>query len=191
MPESSGKCCRRPTEIWRGDQLRCSLRATQRHSLGRRASRQFCGRRARRQAAASESAARYPWRPPLRPTSLLIVEGARPNRAAIARKDAPDARPREISSLSAARSARSDRTWGLGAIPPRRLTSMKTVAYLRSNPRAISATERPLLHPSQRTRRSSGENEILLMPHPPSDFKQQGVASTGLRHPDPGVTEGV
>src|SRR5665809_87322 len=65
------------------------------------ASLHVLGRVARDHARWSAGAARYRWRPPCAVTSRLIVDGARPSPAAIARSDRPAARPREISSRSA------------------------------------------------------------------------------------------
>src|SRR6185295_20380480 len=55
--------------------------------------------------APSDRVARYRSRPPWRTTSRLTVDGARPRRAAIVRKDAPDAMPLEMSSRSVSVSA--------------------------------------------------------------------------------------
>ena len=67
------------------------------HSLALRASKHCLGRSADCQARSSARAARYRSRPPCRATSRLTVDGARPSRAAIDRKDSPDARsPRDV-----------------------------------------------------------------------------------------------
>ncbi|MDQ3452056.1 MAG: hypothetical protein M3493_05055 [Actinomycetota bacterium] len=50
-------------------------------------------------------------------TSRVIVDGARPSLAAIARHDSPAASPREISSRSAT-DCRDERTLAAGLIPP-------------------------------------------------------------------------
>jgi hypothetical protein len=61
-------------------------------------------------AALSARHARYRRRPPLAATSREIVDGARPNRRAIARNDSPPTNPREISSRSTTDNRNGDRT---------------------------------------------------------------------------------
>ena len=51
-------------------------------------------------------------------SSRLIVEGERPRRSAIERRDRPDASPREISSRSTSVSERLERRRAGGRIPP-------------------------------------------------------------------------
>jgi ABC-type multidrug transport system ATPase subunit len=62
----------------------------------------------------SAFAARYGLGPPLRAISRLMVEGARPRAAPMARMDRPATRPREISSRSGSESANLDRFRGGG-----------------------------------------------------------------------------
>ena len=75
------------------------------------------GRSARSHVAASATAARYPRRPPCRPTSRLTVDVGRPSCTASWLKDTPVARPREISSRSLTVRARDDRQRGGGGMP--------------------------------------------------------------------------
>jgi len=69
-------------------------------------------------ARSSARAARYLVLPPCRATSRLIVDAARPERAAISRSETPSASPREISSRSVGDSDRGDRRRGVGTYPP-------------------------------------------------------------------------
>jgi hypothetical protein len=72
-------------------------------------------------------AARYRHGPPLRATSRLIVDGARPKPAAIDRTEQPDAKPREISSRSTIVNRPTARHLGTGLIPPHRTRYARTV----------------------------------------------------------------
>jgi hypothetical protein len=101
-----------------GDQ-RCRSRvSTTARSLGRVANFDALGRSAAFHAAVSARTARYRCRPPLRFTSRVTVDGARPSLAAIPRHDSPAARPREMSSRSASDSCLGERTRDAGLIPP-------------------------------------------------------------------------
>ena len=101
-----------------GDQSPCRVLATSRCRAGDVASRQGWGRRARSQARASATAARYAQRPPWRGISRLMVDGARPTDAAIWRMERGFAMPRDLSARSASVSDQRDRRQTAGANPP-------------------------------------------------------------------------
>ena len=91
---------------WRvGQAIPRSAPATTSRRRGTAASLQGFGRRAWSHARSSARAARYPWRPPWRRISRLMVDGARRSRSAIVGNE-PLARPREITSRSVIESAR-------------------------------------------------------------------------------------
>jgi len=113
-------------------------------------------RLARRQAASSESPARYRPRPPLRETSRLTVEGDRPILDAIARSESPAARPRVISSRSSRVRDRSERVRSGGEKPPALRTIANTEAGARLSASPIAVSVWPSRQRRQRSRRSSG-----------------------------------
>ena len=69
--------------------------------------------------------------------SRLIVDGARPSEAAIARIDLPTTSPREISSRSIKVNADLDRCRSVGRIPPDPARRSCIDERYRSNSRAI------------------------------------------------------
>ena len=83
-----------------GDQSSSSLAATTPRNWALSASLLGFGRRARSNAAASATSARYASRPPLRAISRDTVDDGRSMRRAIVRAERPAAIPREISSRS-------------------------------------------------------------------------------------------
>jgi hypothetical protein len=102
-------------------------------------------------------AARYGFAPPLRATSRLIVEGARPRAAPMARMDLPATRPREISSRSGSESASLDRVRGGGRMPPLGARTEKIEEWPRSNRRPMSCIDSPRRHRSQISARCAAE----------------------------------
>ena len=114
----SGYCLFSQPSICFGDQFILSFEATIRFSIGCWASLQGFGRCALSQVALSASLARYAFKPPLRLTSRLIVEGERPSSFAMVRKDRSQAMPLEISSRSQSVSANLVQCRGGGRIPP-------------------------------------------------------------------------
>ncbi len=91
--------------------------------------------RSLRSAAVSATNARYMRRPPLRASSRLIVDGARPSRRASSRQLSPVATPRLISSRSARVSCRLLRRRGGQRTPPVDATKPRTVAgWLDAHP---------------------------------------------------------
>jgi hypothetical protein len=76
-------------------------------------------------------------------TSRLTVDGDRPNEAAIARTECPQARPREISSRSARLSRPAARRRGWGLIPPHRIRYARTVPVHNPSSRAVGFAARP------------------------------------------------
>ena len=99
-----------------GDRFRLS--ATTSRNLTLAASLLGFGRRARSNAAASATNARYATRPPLRAISRDTVDDGRSIRPAITLADKPAATPREISSRSTKVRWPTLRRRGIGAIPP-------------------------------------------------------------------------
>ena len=136
-------------EICLGDQRRSRPRSTARLRRGQVASFPGLGRQARSQARRSAVVARYWRRPPLRSTSRLTVEGARPSCSAIARRDQPLASPLEISSRSSKDNTRSERILGLGRIPPASRSTVLTVSLLMPSDLAAVDRSRPALNCSQ------------------------------------------
>src|SRR4029434_7452407 len=120
-----------------------SLLASTDRSSPWHARRQLLGRRARSQAEASASLARYAARPALRLISRVMLEAARPNCAAMQRAERLAAIPREISSRSRALSADGARRRTAGAIPPLAQRTLLTRLPGTSSARAISAVHSP------------------------------------------------
>ncbi len=113
---------------------------------GFRARRHGFGRLADLHAQSSALAARYFIRPLFRPTSRLIVEGARSSCAAIFRSDRPAANPRDISSRSCTDRDRRDRLLTGGAMPPFKRSTPKIDPAPRPRLRPISLSDRPAFH---------------------------------------------
>ena len=126
-----------------GDHWPDSFPATSLHRAGLNASRQGLGRSAQSNARSSARAARYTRRPPLRPTSRLIVEAARPRSRPILLRVRPSARPRDISSRSAKLSDPGLRDRGVGAKPPFAATTPNTEAACLPKARPISLSVSP------------------------------------------------
>jgi len=93
----------------------------------------------------------------LRATSRLIVDGARPSSAAIARSERPATRPRETSSRSARLSARFERLRSGGRMPPDGDSTEKIDDDSRSNRRPIELIDSPRRHRSQISARCTAE----------------------------------
>src|SRR5215216_2144747 len=149
IASSSGKRLLSQPEICCGDQSSLSFLATTSRRESFWASRHLFGRRALSQVRSSASKARYLTHPPLRPTSRLTLEAARPKRAAMAPNESPAASPLEISSRSAWLSARLDlRLWG-GANPPVALSAQWIEPVRFWSARPISVRDSPAFHRSQ------------------------------------------
>ena len=129
------------------------------------------GRRARRHAARSARWARYPSRPPLRASSRLTVEGARPNRDAITRSDSPAATPLEISSRSVSERWRSARRRGAGRTPPASSNNRRIDDPFLPKRRAIDRVNSPALRRSHTSAISASVN-LLDTPHLPDETTQ-------------------
>jgi len=130
-------------EICRGDHSSLRRASTSARSLGESASLVGLGRRRRRIAARSASAARYRFRPPFRATSRETEDGARPILWAKARHESPTASPRDSSSRSAAVSSRRERCGVRGRTPPAATTWACTASRLRPMCLAITQTGSP------------------------------------------------
>jgi hypothetical protein len=139
----------RKAEICCGDQRSWSLASTSARSRGRSASLLALGRRLRRRAACSASAARYPTLPRLRATSRETDEAALRIRLAMERHECSAARPREISSRSSAVSSHRDLVRRRGRTPPLANTYRQIVASLRPRCRAIADMDSPARRRSQ------------------------------------------
>src|SRR5512141_2557613 len=96
----------------------------------------------------------------------------------------PAARPREISSRSDACSAVARRHRGLGAHPPWRLMTWRMTAGQRSNSRPIWVRLLPCPQPSHSAATSSTANFFFAIQHLLELIETEGVAMTGLHHPD-------
>ncbi len=122
------------------------------------ASLQSCGLRARCHAARSARCARYRRRPPLRATSRLSVDGARPNRRARTRSDSPAATPREISSRSTRDKCRTDRCRTAGRTPPEASTNARIDPADLPSRRPIDRFDSPACRRSHTSTRSESVN---------------------------------
>jgi hypothetical protein len=137
----SASCC--------GDHCPGSFRAIRAHRGGLDASRQGLGRRAQSNARASARTARYARRPPLRATSRLIADAARPGYRPICRQESPSSTPRDISSRSRRLSDPRLRDQGAGAKPAFAATTPNTEPACLPDARPISLSGSPALHPRQ------------------------------------------
>jgi hypothetical protein len=98
---------------------------------------------------------------PFRFTSRATVVWGRPIRREITLKLSPRARPREISSRSAATRQRSARSRGRGRTPPLAFKHFVTLVLNIPTSRAIAWIEFPCAHSSQtRSRRHFGHRPI-------------------------------
>ena len=114
-----------------------------RFSIGCWASLQGFGRCALSQAAWSASLARYAFKPPLRLTSRLIVEGERPSSLAMVRNDSSQAIPLDISSRSQSVRANLARCRGGGRMPPVGDSCANIEDEGRSNTRPMALSDSP------------------------------------------------
>src|SRR5215217_5678675 len=146
IASSSGYSLLSQPEICSGDQSALSFSATNSRRRSFTESRHLLGRRALCQAFSSALVARYLLRPRLRFTSLQTVEADRPSRSAIARRDAPVASLREISSRSEGVSAHLRRRRSGGEMPSVAsiIPWMEPAGFLSA--RAMSLMDSPALH---------------------------------------------
>jgi hypothetical protein len=137
----------------------------------------------------SAPAARSTRRPPLRATSRLSVDGARPSSRLIARSDWPHARRREISSRSAGVRANRDRRRGRGVMPPSAATRVWITLDARRSPCAICLTDSPRCHRAHSSFRSL--HDILDPTHTHTASDRLWCCVDGLCSPHPCVRNTV
>jgi hypothetical protein len=166
-------------EICCGDHRASSLRSTTLRRRRHCTSFARLGRNARRCAPRSAGNARYFARPPLAFTSRQTVDADRPIPQAIVRNARPAANPREISSRSANDNRSSQRSRGLGRLPPASAMNFRSDEFCRPRCLAMRLTGTPASRISQIVFRSSSENRTT--PTPPDRRHHCSPIRTVLR----------